>query len=172
MIFRTAGSPHVVGKHSRLFRTSIPGLSRGLRAFHEHCQQIPSLFSLSVFRLKFLALTTVMTLLYVRFLVAIHDLWSPFVYMVRRPFALRWPWGELLYSSFREPVAWHFSLRIKLEDSQKLVSAEATHLENVLNQRIRLIRPIKNSTFGVCNGMLDRKKRLFQELTFFLTSSV
>ncbi|KAH7064796.1 hypothetical protein B0J12DRAFT_12118 [Macrophomina phaseolina] len=135
----------------------------------EHSMNTASKFLhyfLSVFQLKFLALTTVMTLLYVQFLVAIHDLWSPFVYMVRRPFALRWPWGELLYS-FREPVAWHFSLRIKLEDSQKLVSAEATHLENVSNQRIRLIRPIKNSTFGVCNGMLDRKKA-FPGIDIFL----
>jgi len=77
-------------------------------------------FLLLFFHLKFLALMTVMTLLYLRFFVAIYDPWPLFARMgtglLRGVHS-----GGLLYSSFREPMALHFSLRIKLENSQQLV---------------------------------------------------
>lgn len=63
---------------------------------------------------------TVMTLLHLRFFVAIYDPW-PLSARLATGLLRGARSGGLLYSSFREPMALHFSLRIKLENSQQLV---------------------------------------------------
>lgn len=128
---------------SRLFRTSIQGHSRGLRAPHEHCQQIPSLHSLSVFSTDISGIDDGNDSPICSILGGLHEPWLSFAGMCCHIFICGAQAGELLYSSFRNPMALHFSWRSKTDVLSSLSTAEAVLLGSRKNQRIRLIRPNK-----------------------------